>query len=352
MSRPTPRLVLVAGATRTAAIDGISAAGASPDLLWHTPAADAEILAYGRPVEAPAVPASPTGCPTPAVVTRGARDVLGFETTVVDAGIDPPTAAPTVDFDVAAGGDIRETTPVPGVEQVFERARDLGSGLPDAEVLIGETIPGGTTTAMGTLRALGEPARVSSSLPANPTGLKRNVVAQGLDASGISAGDLAGDPLGAIEAMGDPVLAAAAGIAAGALETGTGVTLAGGTQMLAVAAVLRHAGVTGPLPVATTTHVADDESADFREAAVALDVHPIVTDPGFAHIEGEGAAGLAGYADGEAKGGVGMGGALALAARAGVLDQVRGRAVDFCGRLLGDREAVPESGSEVSSGGS
>ena len=64
------RLVLVAGTTRTAAIDGLSGAGADPEAMVHTPGADAEVVSYGRPVRAPVVPVSPSGTPTPEVVTR------------------------------------------------------------------------------------------------------------------------------------------------------------------------------------------------------------------------------------------------------------------------------------------
>ncbi|MUW15878.1 TIGR00303 family protein, partial [Halorubrum sp. CBA1125] len=63
-------LVVVAGTTATAAIDGISAAGADPTLRAHTPSADLEIVADGRPAPSSPVPVSPAGCPTPAVVTR------------------------------------------------------------------------------------------------------------------------------------------------------------------------------------------------------------------------------------------------------------------------------------------
>ena len=41
------RVILAAGTTETALIDGISAAGALPELMVHTPSADAEIVAYG-----------------------------------------------------------------------------------------------------------------------------------------------------------------------------------------------------------------------------------------------------------------------------------------------------------------
>ncbi|MFC6737499.1 TIGR00303 family protein, partial [Halolamina salina] len=78
--------VLVAGTTQTAAIDGISAAGETPASMAHTPAADAEILAYGRPVFAPIVPVSPAGCPTPGLVTRAVRDLVDFDLVVADAG--------------------------------------------------------------------------------------------------------------------------------------------------------------------------------------------------------------------------------------------------------------------------
>ncbi len=59
------RLVVVAGSTATARIDGISAAGAAPDLLPHTPGADLDVVVHGEPTLAPVVPVSPTGCPTP-----------------------------------------------------------------------------------------------------------------------------------------------------------------------------------------------------------------------------------------------------------------------------------------------
>ena len=87
------RLVLCAGTTRTAEIDGISAAGADPELMAHTPSADGEILVYGRPVRAPVVPVSPTGCPTPAVVTRAVVERLNLDTTIVVSRFNRSTTA-------------------------------------------------------------------------------------------------------------------------------------------------------------------------------------------------------------------------------------------------------------------
>jgi len=325
------RFLLAAGSTATARIDGISAAGADPAAMAHTPSADAEILAYGEPVRAPTVPASPTGTPTPAVVTRAAREVLGFDVTVVDAGLAEPSGAPTVTVGARAGEDVREPDPVPTGPGAYAAARELGRALPDDHLVVAETVPGGTTTALGVLRALGEDVAVSSSLPANPIERKREVVAAGLDASGLAAGDCAGDPRRAVRRMGDPVLATLAGVVAGALASGKRVTLAGGTQLLAVAALVRHDGIDAGLSIATTRYVADDDAVAFRDAAARLDCEPTVTDPGFDpdHV------GFGGFVGGEAKEGVGMGGALALAADAGALPAVRERARDVYDRLLG-----------------
>jgi uncharacterized protein (TIGR00303 family) len=317
---------LVVGTTETASIDGISAAGADPEAMRYTPAADAEIVTYGEPVFAPDVPVSPTGCPTPAVVTRAVRELLAFETVVVDAGVPGEVAAPTVPTGASPGGDVREGAAVPDAPAVFERARRLGRNLPTDELVVGESIPGGTTTALGVLTALGASHDVSSSLPENPLSLKRRVVETGLAESGVAAGDLSHRPLEALRLMGDPVLATVSGLAAGALDADTPVTLAGGTQMLAAAAVVRHAGLTDALSVATTSFVAQDDTADVRAAADDFEVDLVVTDPGFERSDH---VAMERFRAGEAKEGVGMGGALALAEQGDVSSRaVRDRIVD------------------------
>lgn len=320
------RFVLVAGTTRTAAIEGISAAGSDVDAMVHTPAADAELLAYGQPVRSPAVPVSPDGTVTPAMVTRTVREHVGFELLVLDAGLAVRTGAPTVTTGAEPGADVREPTAVPDAQSIYESARALATALPDEEIMIAESIPGGTTTALGVLRALGEPFGVSSSLPENPVALKRKVVQEGLERSGLAVGDAAGDPVAAVRAMGDPVLAAVAGFVEGAIRSGTAVTLAGGTQLVAAAALVRHAGVEWSLTLATTSFVADDETVALRDAARALDLELTVTDP---ELDETDHPALAGYRNGEVKEGVGMGGALWLAKSAGMgLTEVRGRTLE------------------------
>ncbi|MFB6084679.1 MAG: nicotinate-nucleotide--dimethylbenzimidazole phosphoribosyltransferase [Halorientalis sp.] len=330
------RLILAAGTTRTGEIEGISAAGADEDLLVHTPSADAEIVTYGEPIRAPVVPVSPSGCPTPAVVTRAVRELIGFDVTVVDGGLAEPTGAPTVTVGARPGEDIREQDPVSTAPGVLAAAREFGRSIPDDEVYLAETVPGGTTTALGVLRALGEEPVVSSSLPENPLELKREVVAEGLAASSLDPGDATGEPPVALRRMGDPVLATVTGLIVGLVEGDTAVTLAGGTQMLTAAALARHAGVETTLRLATTSFVAADDSVDLRSATADLDVELTVTDPGFAERDHPA---MDAYVAGEAKEGVGMGGALALAETAGVpMADVRDRTVTVYDRLLDGRE--------------
>lgn len=337
------RFICCAGSTRTAAIDGISAAGSDAEVMAHTPSADAEILSYGRPVRAPVVPVSPSGCPTPAVVTRAVLERLGIEATVVDAGLAKRTGAPTVTVGARAGDDIRERDPVPSAPGAFAAARQFGRQLPDDELFLAETVPGGTTTALGVLTALGEATvlgdrTVSSSLPENPLELKRRVVDEALQASSLEAGDAAEEPLVALRRAGDPVLAVVSGIAAGALETDTAVTLAGGTQLVAAAACLRHGGYEGPLNLATTSFVAEDPAIDLDGAATELGLSVTTTDPGFTDDH----PAMSAYLRGEAKEGVGMGGALELAERADVpMAEVRSGIQTVYDDLLAetDREA-------------
>lgn len=309
------KFVLVGGNTQTARVDGISAAGSNPDAMVHTPGADLEVVEYGELLRAPVVPVSSSGCPTPGMVTRAARELLGFEVLSVDAGLARPTGAPTVTIGDEVGEDVRQPEPVPTARATFERARRLGRSLPDEELFVGETIPGGTTTALGVLTALGERPTVSSSLPENPLARKRAVVEEAMAASGLSPGDTAADPVETLQYVGDPVLAAVAGVVVGAAESAATVTLAGGTQMAAAGALVRHSGVSTQLSLATTTFVADDETAAIDALAADVDLDLTVTDPGFDEADHPV---MDAYVGGEAKEGVGMGGALSLVDRSSI----------------------------------
>lgn len=295
------RLILVVGTTRTAAIDGITAAG---DGRGRTPAADAELVSFGRLVKARAVPMAPSGCPTPAVLTAAVRDLVPIDLTIVGAGLAAPTGAPLLDIGTPVGGDVRTPIAVPRVREILQKGTAMGESFGDEEVMIAESIPAGTTTALGVLRALGEDMGVSSSMPDNPIDRKAGIVAAGVEASDIPADEPVAST-DALAAMGDPVLATVVGLVKGIEGS---VTLAGGSQFVAAAAALRADGVTRPIRLATTAYVDADPAIDLEAAAERLDLDLRVIDPGF---DPKGPFGD--YAAGIAKEGVGMGGALALA---------------------------------------
>src|SRR6185312_697834 len=108
-------------------------------------------------------------------------------------------------------------------------------------VVIGESVPGGTTTALAVLLALGYAAdgRVSGSMPGNAHLLKSRVALAALEKLVSEGGVEALDPLRIVRALGDPMQPVALGMTLGAIESGRDVLLAGGSQMLAVAALVR-----------------------------------------------------------------------------------------------------------------
>jgi uncharacterized protein (TIGR00303 family) len=129
-------------------------------------------------------------------------------------------------------------------------------------------VPGGTTTALALMLALGLDAagRVSSSMAANAHALKEATARQGL--AHVDSAVVARAPLQAVAAVGDPMQAAVAGLALAASDR-VPVLLAGGTQMAAVLALmhaLRAAEGRALDPrrvaIATTRWVLADPTAD------------------------------------------------------------------------------------------
>jgi len=113
----------------------------------------------------------------------------------------------------------------------------------------------------------GYDGRVSSSFPDNPVGIKGRVVEEGMKASGITFGSLKNQPMRAVECLGDPMMAAAAGLASG-LNVKT--ILAGGTQMVSVLCIIKALGLERDISIATTCYVANDGTANFREMTEIL----------------------------------------------------------------------------------
>jgi uncharacterized protein (TIGR00303 family) len=312
-----PLFLCVLSNTGTAHIPKISAAGKTASLTDYTPAGDAEIVETGSIISVPIMPMTPPyDTPTPAVITRAALNLTGVPHMFVNAGLKIVPDISFVDLGAKPGEDIRNPVAVHGAQDIFERARKLGGEIRDKIdlLVIGESIPGGTTTAMGVLNALGYDGNVSSSSSLNPLELKEQVVREGMSVSDITFGSLRDDPMRAVTCLGDPMMVAVAGIVAG--MGNTEIVLAGGTQMAAVFAIIKHLGlVTDNISVATTIYVADDATANFTGLMNTLGMTVYVADPGFekSHL-----VGLHRYQAGDVKEGVGAGGAMYLAHLYGV----------------------------------
>ena len=262
-----PLFICTIATTETAKIPGLSAAGMNPDFTDFTPPADAELLLLGKCKSIAGVPITPDGIPTPGLITMSALRLADIPVLVVNGGVKVKPQIPYVDLGGSSGRDIRSGNSVDNVEEVIERAKVLGENLAKVSdyLVIGESIPGGTTTALGVLSALGVNAqgKVSSTLPENPHSLKAEVVAAGLKAAKEKFGSLKNNPIKAISCVGDPMMAAMAGLVIGGARQAP-VLMAGGTQMTAVLAVINALNPEALCNVAvgTTRWVSKDKNSD------------------------------------------------------------------------------------------
>jgi uncharacterized protein (TIGR00303 family) len=232
-------------------------------------------------------------------------ELTGVSPVFINAGLAHTPTVPCLDVYGSPGRDPRTEDAVPQAEVLFQRGEMVGRHLSSCSdlLVLGECVPGGTTTALCVLRALGYSASVSSSYADNPLNLKEAVCGQvlaRLRSNGISG------PMEILRSAGDPMMPVAAGIASAYEGT---VLFAGGTQMLAVAAILKALGKQAP-HLATTVYVRDDPSARFARTVDDVGTRAYYVDPNFANI---GHVGLARYCIGEVKEGMGAGGALMLA---------------------------------------
>ncbi len=300
------------GSTRVSTIPGISIAGPSPEATLWTPTLDLEYLVAGKPLSLNVVPVSPEGLPTPAVISRALLPRIPVSLLVVDSGLSYPLKVSHARLPSARPGGRIDLEPGLGgsSKAIFEEARLLGRWLAGGGGLVlGETIPGGTTTAAAIMTALGIPGveLVSSSSAENPKELKRRVV----DAALGRAAHCGDDVFCVLDEVGDPVHVVIAGSAAGALEKGVPVVLAGGTQMGAPLAILRRLGYEGRIMIATTPWIVADRGAGIERIAAELGAGLAYAKMSFADAPRRG---LRMYEEGYVKEGVGAGGALYLAA--------------------------------------
>ncbi len=275
------RSLLLLAATGTAAVPGISAAGATPASRRATAAADAELLLLGPGGQRPhALPPLPAGV-SPALISHVVLQELGLlqRLLVADLGCVVAPAVPHLRLPPAeAPGPARCLST--GQAMAPERVRALlcrgerwATGLdPSVPLLLAECVPGGTTTALAVLRGLGLAADglVSGSLHQPAHTLKAALVQQGLATAGLQPG--AAPVVAVLAALGDPMQVLAAGLALAAARRCVPLVLAGGSQMAAVLALVlalaepaERLALNGRIRIATTAWVAEEAGSDLAQ---------------------------------------------------------------------------------------
>ena len=356
------RTLLLLAATDTAAVPGISAAGASPQARLGTAAADAELLLLGPGGRrCHALPPLPAGV-SPALISHVVLSQLGLleRTRVLDLGCAIAAAVPHLRLPgLESAGPARclstgQALASARVAALVQRGSAWGRRWDPAEpLLLAECVPGGTTTALAVLEGLGVAASglVSGSLRQPAHGLKSALVAQGLAAAGFETAELAAvadplafaEPLNVLAALGDPMQAFAAGLVGAAAARGAPVLLAGGSQMAAVLALALALAEPGQRPaladrlvVATTAWVAEEAGSNLalllERIGARWQVRPRL-EVAALRFHGCSSAALRDYERGYVKEGVGAGGLALLWQLAGRQPGALAEACDAACRL-------------------
>ncbi len=231
------KFILILAGSRTSEVEGISAAGATPESRRYTAIADAELLIKG-PLFSRKWPLPPlVAGVSPALISFVASRFIGLKPLIIPLGIQQSPSFPFISVEPSSLGPSNCLST--GKAMDFLRVQKLwkcgfSMGLESREpLLIAECVPGGTTTAQAILTGLGIPVKglVSSSLINPPVLIKEELVAKGLRSAGIGA---YASSKKLVAAVGDPFQPLAAGLLLGAREAGQPVLMGGGSQMLAV----------------------------------------------------------------------------------------------------------------------
>lgn len=285
-----PLFACVLGFTDTGLIPGISAAGSTPEARRYTACADAEFLYYGRGRKA-VYPLPPlTAGASPVIISRAVVEALNIPVYLFNAGLPQSPSVPVIDLGgspakcLSQGAAMEITTVHHLLKQGLLWGERLAASVQSGYVILSECVVGGTTTALGILTGLGIDAqgKVNSSHPVCNHTQKWEVVAAGLERMRASGGKLLSsssaviDPLALVAAVGDPMQVVVAGMAIAASRH-CGVMLAGGTQMLAVYALINAIAQAYSLSwqpaeiiVGTTRWVAEDPTGRTVELALSL----------------------------------------------------------------------------------
>ena len=302
--------------TKTANIDGITQAGI-PGMIHLTPTLDSEFVCTGEVRSLENIAETPKGVPTPALITRGVHLLSSYgRVELLDLGLE---VKPKVDyfkvhsFEIEPSDNIAKGAKI-NAETLFQKGVEFGKSYKcqDEYIILGESVPSGTTTAMATAIGLKYKAdhAFSSSFKTVPNDIREKTLKLAL--SHLEEKD---DIFAVLSKLSDNMLVFNAGFILG-LNNRVPLVLAGGTQMacllLIVNRILKLMGgtmSTTNLSLCTTKWVAKDENSDIKALLELLQfpINAYYSDFDFS-LSSHPALKL--YDQGEAKEGVGAGGAL------------------------------------------
>lgn len=309
--------LLSCSVSRTCEIPNLSQAGI-PGHLHLTPTLDAEFLTLKEVRSLNNIATTPKGIPTPALITRAIHELKPFNAIeVLNLGFE---VQPQIeyfkiyDFEINPSGNIANNACINAFE-VFQKGVEFAQNYePQADyTILAESVPSGTTTAMATAMALGYETTncFSSSFKNAPQSLKQQVVQQALEHTTSNM-----DVFEKLSALSDNMIVFNAGFILGLQATSHKLILAGGTQMASVLLVVNSLLQTmggeldgSKIALCTTKWIANDETSNIKALLEQLDftLNAYSADFDFAKSTSEV---LKLYDQGEAKEGVGAGGAL------------------------------------------
>jgi len=321
--------------TKTANIEGITQAGI-PGMLHLTPTLDAEFIAIGEVRSLGSIAETPKGVPTPALITRAVHLLHPFrEIELIELGLE---IAPKLEhfkihtFGITPSDSIAEGANIPAAE-VFEKGIQFAQELAvqGDYIILGESVPAGTTTALAMALALGYDARekFSSSFKNAPNTIRQSVIDNAL--SRVNESD---DLFDILSKVGDNMVIFNAGLILGLQNRDIPIVLAGGTQMACVLLVINRILQmmegeldTSRIALCTTKWVAEDTNSDIK---ALLEMNDFTINAYYADFDFSLTShpALKLYDEGEAKEGVGAGGALMYALLNGITKEKITRKVE------------------------
>lgn len=310
--------LLAASVSKTCEIEGITQAGI-PGKIPLTPTLDAEFITTEKLFSMSDLAETPSGVPTPALITRAVHKLNAFSSVeVLDLGLEVKPQQTTLhNFDIKPSEAINKNAKI-DAKEIFRKGMSFGKSyeLKGNYLILGESTPSGTTTATATALALGYECAddFSSSFLNVPDDVKSKTVSETLALLHDNMSNF--DKLGVVS---DNMLIFCAGFLLEATRR-FHVVLAGGTQMAAcllVADKVREDVLmqlkSDNLTLATTQWVVEDKNSNIKHILEQLSYtpHAIYTTFSFADAE---IPVLKKYDEGEAKEGVGAGASLAYGA--------------------------------------